>query len=250
MNETANKTSENIEHIKSTCNDCLKKFNPLQILNRAKAILFSPKTAWSEIKQENLTVKEIYVQYLIPLMLISCLASFIGMQVFGISVPFLGTVRPPFFASFVQMILHIVLGLGGMAVGALIISKIAPKFEGSSNFNDSFQLYAFAYVPALLVGVIGIVPALSILLLPVGLYCMYIYFLGTEPMLGVSEDKKIVFTVLSLVSIAIVVIIITIIVGSLASTHTPELTTQQTMEQLNPMLEKFADTVGKAAQQQ
>ncbi len=248
MNETNNSESETSEKTKTFLNECLSKINPLQILNRVKNLLVAPLATWSEVKQEENSIKDIYIKYLMPVMILSCFAGFLGMQIFGMSIPFFGTHRPPFFSSLVGMIFQIVLGLAAILLNALIISKISPKFDGTSSFDDSFKLIAFAYLPALFAGVLGIIPSLAILAGLVGLYCFYIYFLGVVPMLGVSEDKKIIFTVVSIISIIAVSLILAIIVA-MFSPKMPEISTQQAMEQLNPMLDKFADSLGKAGQQ-
>ncbi len=62
----------------------------MNLIERVKKIMMSPKEEWLVIEQENTPVAQILTTYLVPLALIPAIATFIGFGVVGYSVPFVG----------------------------------------------------------------------------------------------------------------------------------------------------------------
>lgn len=56
----------------------------MSIVQRAKAILLNPKSAWPAIDAETATVQSIYVPYVVALAAISAVAGFVGMSIVGV----------------------------------------------------------------------------------------------------------------------------------------------------------------------
>ena len=67
----------------------------MNLIERVKRILLSPKSEWEVIDAEPTTVADLYKGYIIPLAAIGPVAQAIGFSVFGMRVPFLGTYRTP-----------------------------------------------------------------------------------------------------------------------------------------------------------
>src|SRR5687767_8812350 len=65
----------------------------MNLADRAKNIVLTPRTEWPLVDAEPTTVKGIYTGYVVPLALIPAVAGFIGSSLIGVSVPGLGTVR-------------------------------------------------------------------------------------------------------------------------------------------------------------
>ena len=65
----------------------------MNLADRAKAIVLTPKTEWLRADAEPATIRDIYTGYVMPLALIPALAGFVGSSLVGVSVPGLGTVR-------------------------------------------------------------------------------------------------------------------------------------------------------------
>lgn len=209
----------------------------IRILTRVKAMLVSPKSTWEKITTEDLDIKDLYQQYLIPLLAVSIFSAFIGMQVFGISIPMFGNFRPPFFSALFSTIVHFVLASLSYLLAALIISKISHRFAGRSRLVDALKLLTFAAVPFLASGVFQLVPVLSFVTLFFGLYTLYVYYLGICPMLDVPEGKRFVFTVVSLIVIVIVFMIVGLLIGTVFSTapdfgQVPQVDKQQMINDL------------------
>ncbi|MDQ3208172.1 MAG: YIP1 family protein, partial [Gemmatimonadota bacterium] len=67
----------------------------MNLVERVKRILLSPRTEWEVIDTELTTPAQLYTGYIAPLAAIGPIAQLIGYSVFGISVPFVGTYRVP-----------------------------------------------------------------------------------------------------------------------------------------------------------
>ncbi|HET7729290.1 MAG TPA: hypothetical protein VFK48_04575, partial [Usitatibacter sp.] len=62
----------------------------MQLLQRAKNIIVSPRTEWDVIAAENTPSRDLVVGYVLPLAAVAAIAGFIGMTLIGQSLPFLG----------------------------------------------------------------------------------------------------------------------------------------------------------------
>lgn len=181
-----------------------------RVLDRAKAVLIAPAATWAVIKGETTSIKDIYQNYLAILAAIPALASFIGLTVIGISIPFFGTWRYPFFPALVSHLIQYALSLAMIYVAALVLEKLAPKFEAKTDLLSTFKLVAYSVTPAWLAGVFGIFPgSLTMLagLLGAG-YSIYVFMLGVQPMTGVPESRKIGYVAVSALTIIGLAIII------------------------------------------
>jgi len=58
----------------------------MEIINRVKNVLLSPKTEWLAIEAENTPHSKVFTSYVVPLALIPAVAAFIGYGLIGYSV--------------------------------------------------------------------------------------------------------------------------------------------------------------------
>ena len=137
--------------------------NLINLIERLKGILLSPKQEWQTISAETSTIAELYKNYIVILAAIGPLASIIGMSIVGISLPFVGTFRIPITTSVVFAVVSYILSLVGVYVIAFIIDALAPTFSGEKNMNQALKVAAYSYTPGWIVGIFTIIPALSIL---------------------------------------------------------------------------------------
>lgn len=66
----------------------------MSLVDRAKNILLSPKAEWEVIDGESSNMSSLIVSYALPFMVLGAIAGAIGSSVFGVTVPFLGTIKP------------------------------------------------------------------------------------------------------------------------------------------------------------
>jgi hypothetical protein len=186
------------------------------IVGRAKAILVSPNTEWPVIAGESESVQSVFMRYDVPLAAIGPICGFIGGQVFGINA-IIVRIHPSLMAGLSTAITAYILSLLSIFVVAWVANFLADKFGGQLNFSRAFQLCAYSFTAAYLAGVFQIVPALGILALLAALYGIYLFYLGTTPMMAVPKDKAAGYTAVTIVGVIIVYLIVGAIMSAVAS---------------------------------
>jgi len=191
-------------------------FNAL--LARARGILLAPRDTWPAIVAEPASAASIYTGWVLWLAAIPPLASFIGMAAFGISVPFVGTLRLGLGSLLRQLLLSYALALVMVFVMALIVEALAPSFGGSKDRLQALKAVAYAYTPVWIVGVFGLIPqlmGLSVLLrLAAAGYAIYLLYLGLPATMKCPQDKAAGYAAVSVVIGIVLAIVLGMIVGS------------------------------------
>ncbi len=185
----------------------------MNLVDRVKNIILSPKSEWEVIATEETSVQELYINYALILVAAAAVAEFIGRAIVGFSV--LGAhFRTPIGSALVGFILRIVLTLVGVFVLAYIIDALAPSFNGEKDILSSHKLAVYSSTPGWVGGLLMIIPPLGVLGLLFALYGIYILYLGATPIKKVPSDKAPVFTlVVVIVSIVIYWIVGMIVAG-------------------------------------
>ena len=183
----------------------------MNLINRAKSILLTPKTEWSLIESEQTDVKTLTTNYMLPLALIPAIAGFIGFglieqNVLGFHIGSAGY-------GLRYAIVNLVSTIGGAFLTAYIIDLLAPSFGSEKNFLQSFKLVVYSYTPMMVAGILLIIPSLSILATLAGLYGLYLLYIGLQPLKKTPEEKKTSYFVVSL----IVVILGSFVLSSILS---------------------------------
>lgn len=180
-----------------------------KLIARVKNILLTPKTEWPVIAAEPATVPDLYKHYIIYIAALTPVATFIGMVLFGIHIPLLGTIHVGFGAALIQMILGYAMSLGMTFVMALIINALAPSFGGTANQIQALKAAAYAYTSVWVVGVLNILPGLGmlvfLLVLVAAIYTIYLLYLGLQHSMQSPPDRAGGYTA--------VVVVIGIVVG-------------------------------------
>ena len=196
-------------------NESMQRQETPGIVARAKAMIVSPKSEWPRVASETESVRDVFVGYVVPLAAIGPAASFIGGQIFGFGA--LGiTYRPGLIEGLTGAIANYVLGLLSIFLISWIASFLAPKFGGREDFGRAFRLCAYSFTAAWVAGIFGLVPALGILAV-LGLYSLYLFYLGAEPMMGVPKDKAAGYTAVTVIA----AIVLYFVAGLVAAALTP-----------------------------
>jgi hypothetical protein len=185
---------------------------PMNLVDRVKRILLSPKTEWEVIDAEPATLAELYTRYIMPLAAIGPLAQLIGYSVFGISVPFIGTYRVPIGTAITQALVTYILTLAGTYVLALIIDALAPTFNGQRSQIQSLKLAAYSLTASWVAGIFALIPGLRILTL-LGIYSLYLLYLGLPVLMKTPREKAASYTAV----VILAAIVLSIVIGAVAS---------------------------------
>ena len=179
------------------------------IINRVKNVLISPKTEWLTIEAENGPHAKVFTSYVALLALIPAVAAFIGYGLIGYSAfgIHVGSVS----WGLRQAIMQYLSILGGIYLTAFIIDALAENFGAKKDFDRAFSLVAYSYTPIFVAGVLYLLPSLSWLALLAGLYCLYLLYIGLQPMMKAPAEKQTSYFVVSLVIMLLVSIILSAI---------------------------------------
>lgn len=187
----------------------------MNLVDRTKSILLSPQQEWQAIDEEETSIGGLVTGYIVPLAAIGPVASLIGMEIFGISVPSVGTFRVPIGAALRQGIAQYVMALVGVFVLALIIDKLAPYFRVEENRYQALKVAAYSSTPVWIVGIVGLIPALSILRLLGLFYSLYLLYLGLPTLMRVPQHKVMGYTVVVIMCAVVLFFLIGVIAAQL-----------------------------------
>lgn len=195
----------------------------MNIVERIKGILLKPREEWQTIAGETAPIAELYKSYIIVLAAIGPVASFIGMSLVGINLPFAGTSRIPITTGIAYAVVQYSLTLVGVYILALIIDALAHTFSGEKNINQAFKLATYSYTPGWLVGIFALIPVLGFLGI-LGLYGLYLLYVGLPVLMKSPKEKSIGYTI----AVIIAAIIIFTVTGAISrvfiSYPTPNMT--------------------------
>ena len=181
----------------------------MDILQRAKNIIMTPKTEWPVIAAEEPNTAQIFKEYVLPLALIPSIAYIIGLGVIGRGM------MSSFSLGLAMGLIQFILAFVGVYLSAYVIAFLAPKFGSQQDMGRAVQLVAYSYTPAWVAGILSIVPALGILAFVGGLYGLYLMYLGLPHMMKTPQDKAIGYLVVSLIAVIVTYWIITLLLTTI-----------------------------------
>jgi len=183
----------------------------VNIVERVKNILLTPKTEWDVIAGEATQPKDLAITYVLPLAAIAAVAGFIGTVIIGSF--FLG--KMSFVWGLVGLVFHLIMSLVSVFVIAFVIDALAPTFGGQKNFNQAMKVAAYSYTPGFVGGIFTIIPILGgLVALLFALYGLYVLYLGLPKLMKNPEDKTIVYELVVIV-VAIVIYMVIWMVGGM-----------------------------------
>jgi len=189
----------------------------MNLVERVKRILLSPKTEWEVIDAEQTTPAELYTRYIMPLAAIGPIAQIIGFSVFGVSMPFVGgTYRVPIGSAITQGVVTYVLALAAPYILSLIIDFLAPNFSGRRSQIQALKVAAYSLTASWLSGIFLLVPMLSILSI-VGLYSLYLLYLGLPILMKTPRDKSVAYTVVVIIAGFVLMLVISAVAAMFSS---------------------------------
>ena len=130
----------------------------MNLVDRIKNILLSPRTEWPKIAGETATVQSLYVGYILILAAIALVITYLM---------------------------------------ALIVDLLAPTFNGTKDFTQSLKLVAYSYTAPWVAGVFlllgGTIGGLIGLL--AAIYAWYTFYLGVPVLKKCPAEKAVAYTI-------------------------------------------------------
>jgi len=183
----------------------------MDVKTRARNIVMQPAQEWRTIAAESADVGSLLRDYAAPLSAIPVIGNWIGGSLIGYGYFRIGLVR-----GLTNAIVAWVFGLVGCWLAAIVIEKLAPNFASRGSTAQALKLVVYASTPVWLAGVLNLVPPLAMLVLIAALYALYLFYVGLPIVMQTPPDKVIPYMAVS----AIVVIVVTVVVGFFASAIT------------------------------
>lgn len=177
--------------------------------SRVKGILTDPRHEWSIIAAEPDDIAAIYRNYIVILAAIPAVSMFFGLTIVGM--PLLG--RYSVATALASAVAMYVSSLVAPFIAAIVLEKLAPKFQSSGTTAQALKLVAYSSTPMWVAGVLYLVLMLSPLALIAALYAIYLVYLGVPVLMKTPHDKVVPFMVVA----AIAVIVLNIVLRAVVS---------------------------------
>ncbi|MDB5700466.1 MAG: hypothetical protein JWL66_665 [Sphingomonadales bacterium] len=189
------------------------------LFDRVKAILTTPKTEWPLIDAEPTTIGAIYKSYVIQLAAIGPVAGLIGSLAFGYSIMDI-TYRPTIGSALGVAIVGYVSALVGVYILALVIDYLAPQFGAVKNRTQAFKIAAYGWTAAWVVGIFSLIPQLSFLAI-LGLYSLYLVYLGLPIVMKAPADRAMGYVAVVLVIAIVLSLMLGLLIAPLTRAFGP-----------------------------
>lgn len=180
----------------------------MNIIERAKNILFTPGTEWPKVDKEPANVGFILTSYVLPMLSVGVVATFIGQGLIGQDIPGIGSTASVK-AGLIGALMYVVLSVVTVFILAAIIEIFAPSFASDKNWNKSFQMAAYSLTASYVGAIFLFVPALNIVVILCTIYCIYAIYTGIPAMKKTTPDKQVGY----LAVIILITIVAMILVG-------------------------------------
>ncbi len=182
----------------------------MNLINRAKNILISPKTEWETINSETGEVQGLFTGYA----LILAILPVIGTLLFGLT--FSGPYGIRFGLNYllVSAIMGYIVSLGVLFGMTYIANALAPTFEGKKDHFKAAQLLVYSATAVWVASIFVILGGIGALLALIGFgYAAYLLYLGCQTMMQVPQKNAIGYTAVTIV----IWIIISFVINALLS---------------------------------
>lgn len=186
----------------------------MNLIERVKNILVTPKTEWDVINGETPNTQSILTTYVVPLVAIGAVASFVGWGLIGKSYSFGG------FGSYKIVgislgiryaLIALISGIASTFLMAAVIDALAPTFKSEKNFGRSFQLAAYSFTAGWVGAIFNILPSLAIVGSLVGLYGLYLLYLGLPKLKKTPADQVTTYFIVSLIAMIVASFVVSMI---------------------------------------
>ena len=182
----------------------------MNLVERARNILFNPKTEWNVVAGESATVGSLLTSYVIPLSMIPVLAVILKSVLWsGSGLLFTRFIIIAAIRTFIISVLTYV-------ITTYVVDLLAVNFRSEKNINRSAQLVAYASTGYWVATILVVVPFLGWLAIIAGAsYSVFLMYLGAGPLKKTPEDQRIVYVIITIVLMLVVMFVIEAIYNAL-----------------------------------
>ena len=157
----------------------------------------SPEEGWHSIRKANLSVKETYFRYIIPLALIAPICGFIGSTQIGWPVAGADRLFMTSYSAFRIAVLSFIAILVAIMVIGKMVQWMGQTYEAEQPLSRCISLAVFCITPLLMTGIAMLYPPLWFIYLvglPALAYSVLLLYTGVPIMMEVSKDRGFLFS--------------------------------------------------------
>jgi hypothetical protein len=180
-----------------------------RLASRVKGILFSPTAEWKVIAGESVAASSIYLRYVAPLAAIGAVASVTGSVSVGIPLPPHESAQSVLGGAVAGALVHFVVTFVIVFGVATIVNALAPTFDGRRDRLRALQVTAYSFTPAWVAASLTIVPALGAIATLIGLYGLYLLYIGLPVLMHSAVDKSLGYTVVIVICAVVLSVAVT-----------------------------------------
>jgi len=169
------------------------------IYERSKALILQPKDEWKNILEENVTMNLVVRNFLLPLLLLSTVASLLGRIIQKVNIGLDGNLlMADGLREFFGFLLSVY-------ASTYLVNELVKSFGGAKNLRRSANLVIYSSAPSLIISMVtGLIPALYPLGV-LGLYSFYLFYVGIPVLFeDIPEQKHVGFFITSVLLIILV----------------------------------------------
>lgn len=180
----------------------------MNLIERVKNILLTPKTEWEVVNGETATPQSLLVGYVLPLAIVAAAGSLLKGLLFA------GTFGFKYFI--VTAAIAFIASVVAFYVSVIIVDMLAPSFDSEKNLGKSAQLVAYSGTPSYVGALLSFIPIIGWLIaLAAWAYGIYLMYLGIGPLKKTPEDKKVVYMIVSFLIMIVLYFILVAILGAI-----------------------------------
>jgi len=172
----------------------------MNLVDRVKNILLSPRTEWPKIAGEAATVQSLYTGYILILAAIAPIALLIRSGGAAIA------------AAIAQYIVALVI----IYLLALIADALAPTFNGTKDFTQSLKLVAYSYTAPWIASVCLLLGTTigGLIGLLAAIYAWYTFYLGVPALKKCPPEKAVGYTIVVVLCGIVLAIVLGVVLMS------------------------------------
>ncbi|MDZ7369766.1 MAG: YIP1 family protein [candidate division KSB1 bacterium] len=167
-----------------------------KLIQELKELVQNPTEVFLRLKNDGRSVFDVLSDPLVHFAAIPAAAGFVGKVFVGQSKGLTEYEHVSFFSGLIWAVLLFILSIVGVYFLAFVVSRAAEQLYGKADETAAFKLVVYSYIPLFALGIFSILPALSGLYI-LGLYGIYLFYVGSQILLECPEEKALTLTVIS-----------------------------------------------------
>jgi hypothetical protein len=187
-----------------------------KIIQRARAVLVTPRTEWPVIAAEPTTVQDLYREYIMIVAAIAPVAQFLKVCILGYAWHGFRVYRLGMGPGLTAAIVQYVASLAAVYLLAIIVEALAANFGGQPNRLQALKLVGYSYTASWIAGAALILPGLAGLIgLAGAIYSIYLLYLGLPGTMKVVPERAVGYTAVIVIGGLVLGWIIAVITGDI-----------------------------------